>query len=145
MTAIGYTVCDATRVIRHCWKKKTKTNQNKTRNENECEKNRARGKTRQKKDKLNIELFVMLNLRISKSTNFDSSRLQQSSDASKIITLFVTRWLPALMISYLIGSFEIMMMPEDMFLFGTIMANLFNSSFYLRIKSKGDLRIQRCH
>ena len=87
--------------------KKTKTNQNKTRNENECEKNRARGKTRQKKDKLNIELFVMLNLRISKSTNFDSSRLQQSSDASKIITLFVTRWLPALTISYLIGSFEI--------------------------------------
>ena len=87
----------------------------------------------------------MLNLRISKSTNFDSSRLQQSSDASKIITLFITRWLPALMISYLIGSFEIMMMPENMFLFGTIMANLFNSSFYLRIKSKGDLRIQRCH
>ena len=145
MTAIAYTVCDATRVIRHCWKKKTKTNQNKTRNKNRCEKNWARGKTRQKKDKLNIELFVMLNLRISKSTNFDSSRLQQSSDASKIITLFVTRWLPALMISYLIGSFEIMMMPEDMFLFGTIMANLFNSSFYLRIKSKGDLKIQRCH
>ena len=57
----------------------------------------------------------MLNLRISKSTNFDTSRLQQSSDASKIITLFVTRWLQALTISYLIGSFEIMMMPEDMF------------------------------
>ena len=87
----------------------------------------------------------MLNLRISKSTNFDSSRLQQSSDASKIITLFVTRWLPALTISYLIGSLEIMMMPKDMFLFGTIMANLFNSCFNLRIKSKGDLRIQRCH
>ena len=87
----------------------------------------------------------MLNLRISKSTNFDSSRLQQSSDASKIITLFVTRWLQALTISYLIGSFEIMMMPKDIFLFGTIMANLFNISFNLRIKSKGDLRIQRCH
>ena len=96
-------------------KKKTKTNQNKTRNKNRCEKNWARGKTRQKKDKLNIELFVMPNLRISKSTNFDSSRLQQSSDASKIITLFVTLWLQALTISYLIGSFEIMMMPEDMF------------------------------
>ena len=88
----------------------------KTRNENKYEKNRARGKTRQKKDKLNIELFVMLNLRISKSTNFDSSRLQQSSDASKIITLFVTRWLQALTISYLIGSFEIMMMSKHMFL-----------------------------
>ena len=87
----------------------------------------------------------MLNLRISKSTNFDTSRLQQSSDASKIITLFATRWLQALTISYLIGSFEIMMMPKDMFPFGTIMVNLFNSSFNLRIKSKGDLRIQRCH
>ena len=28
--------------------------------------------------------------------------------------LFVTRWLQALTISYLIGSFEIMMMPKDM-------------------------------
>ena len=44
-------------------KKQNKTNQNKTRNENKYEKNRARGKTRQKKDKLNIELFVMQNLR----------------------------------------------------------------------------------
>ena len=43
--------------------KKTKTNENKTRNENKYEKNRASGKTGQKKDKLNIELFVMLNLR----------------------------------------------------------------------------------
>ena len=145
LTAIGYTVWWRYSCHSSLLKKKTKTNQNKTRNENECEKNRARGKTRQKKDKLNIELFVMLNLRISKSTNFDSSRLQQSSDASKIITLFVTRWLPALTISYLIGSFEIMMMPKDIFLFGTIMANLFNISFNLRIKSKGDLRIQRCH
>ena len=42
--------------------KKNKANKNKTRNENKYEKNRARGKTRQKKDKLNIELFVMLNL-----------------------------------------------------------------------------------
>ena len=42
---------------------KKKTNKNKTRNENKYEKNRARGKTRQKKDKLNIEMFVMLNLR----------------------------------------------------------------------------------
>ena len=91
-------------------KKKNKTNQNKTRNEKKCEKNRARGKTRQKKDKLNIEVFLMLNLRISKSANF-----------------------------------EIMMMPKDIFLFGTIMANLFNSCFNLRIKSKGDLRIQRRH
>ena len=87
----------------------------------------------------------MLNLRISKSTNFDSSRLQQSSDASKIITLFVTRWLQALTISFLIDSFEIIMMPKDMFFSGTIMANLFNSSFNLRVKNNGDLRIQRCH
>ena len=59
--------------------------------------------------------------------------------------LFATRWLQALTISYLIGSFEIMMMPKDMFLFGTIMENLFNSSFNLRIKNKGDLKIQRCY
>ena len=32
-------------------------------NENKYEKNRARGKTQQEKDKLNIELFVMLDLR----------------------------------------------------------------------------------
>ena len=87
----------------------------------------------------------MLNLRISKSTNFDSSRLQQSSDASKIITLFVTRWLQALTISYLIGSFEIMTMSKDMFFFRTIMENVFNRSFNLRIKNKEDLRIQQCH
>ena len=43
--------------------KKNEANKNKTRNENKYEKNRARGKTRQKKDKLNIEMFVMLNLR----------------------------------------------------------------------------------
>ena len=42
---------------------KNQTNQNKTRNENKYEKIRAREKTRQKKDKLNIEMFVMLNLR----------------------------------------------------------------------------------
>ena len=59
--------------------------------------------------------------------------------------LFVTRWLQALTISYLIGSFEIMMMPKDMFFFGTIMANLFNSSFNLRIKNKRDPRTQQCH
>ena len=53
---------------------------------------------------------------VSKSANFDTSRLKQSSDASKIITLFVTRWLQALTISYLIGSFEIMMMSKHMFI-----------------------------
>ena len=58
LTEIGYTVMSFVTV-----EKKTKTNENKTRNENKYEKNRASGKTRQKKDKLNIELFVMLNLR----------------------------------------------------------------------------------
>ena len=43
--------------------KKPKQMKKKTRNENKYEKNRTRGKTRQKKDKLNIEIFVMLNLR----------------------------------------------------------------------------------
>ena len=53
------------------------------------------------------------------------------------VTLFVTRWLQALTISYLIDSFEIIMMPKEMF-FGTIMANKFKSSFNFRIKKKGD-------
>ena len=43
--------------------KKTKTNQNETRKESKYEKNRAIRETRKKKDKLNIEMFVMLNLR----------------------------------------------------------------------------------
>ena len=57
--------------------------------------------------------------------------------------LLVTRWLQALTISYLIGVFEIMIMPIEMF--GTITANKFNGSFILRIKNKGDLKIKRCH
>ena len=44
-------------------KKRKPIKKKKTRNENKYEKNRARGKTQQEKDKLNIELFVMLNLR----------------------------------------------------------------------------------
>ena len=59
--------------------------------------------------------------------------------------LLVTRWLQALTISYLIGLFEIMIMPKEMFLLGTITANTFNGSFNLRIKNKGDLRVERCH
>ena len=59
--------------------------------------------------------------------------------------LLVTRWLQALTISYLIGLFEIMIMPKEMFLLGTITANTFNCSFILRIKNKGDLRVERCH
>ena len=56
--------------------------------------------------------------------------------------LLVTRWLQALTISYLIGVFEIMIMPIEMF--GTITANKFNGSCILRIKNKGDLRVERC-
>ena len=40
-----------------------KPKQIKTKHEMKYEKIRAREKTRQKKDKLNIEMFVMLNLR----------------------------------------------------------------------------------
>ena len=47
--------------------------------------------------------------------------------------LFVTRWLQALTISYLIGSFEIMMMPKDKFFFGTIVANKSKISFPLAL------------
>ena len=46
--------------------------------------------------------------------------------------LFVTGWLQALTISYLIGSFEIMMMPKDIF-FGTIVANKSKISFPLAL------------
>ena len=62
------------------------------------------------------ESFVnLVNLQGFYSTSFDSYWLQQSSDASETIMLFVTGWLQALTISYLIGSFEIMMMPKDIF------------------------------
>ena len=56
--------------------------------------------------------------RVSNGTNFYRYRFQQSHDAStcKIIMLLVTRWLQALTISYLIGLFEIMIMPKEMFL-----------------------------
>ena len=36
-------------------------------------------------------------------------------------------------------------MPEEIFFFGTITANKFNSSFILSIKNKGDLRVELCH
>ena len=72
----------------------------------------ARSKTRQKKDKRNIKLVVILVSRVSKRTNFDSYQFQQSNDASKIIMLLFTRWLQELTISYLIGLFEIMIMPK---------------------------------
>ena len=73
----------------------------------------ASSKTRQKKDKRNVKLVVILE---SPESNFDNFRFQQSNDASKIIMLLVTRWLQALTISYLIGLFEIMIMPKEMFL-----------------------------
>ena len=52
-----------------------------------------------------------------KKTNFYRYRFQQSNDAStcKIIMLLVTRWLQALTISYLIGLFEIVIMPKEFF------------------------------
>ena len=62
------------------------------------------------------------------------------------VMLLVTRWWQVLTISYLTDSFEIIIMPKEMFYFGTIMANKFKSSFFnIRVKKKGDLRIQQCH
>ena len=76
----------------------------------------ASKKSRQKKDKRNIKLVVILKSpEFLKRTNFDSYPFQQSNDASRIIMLLVTRWLQALTISYLIGLFEIMIMPKEMF------------------------------
>ena len=59
--------------------------------------------------------------------------------------LLFTRWLQELTISYLIGLFEIMIMPKRNIFFGTITANKSNGSFILRIKNKGDLRVERYH
>ena len=59
--------------------------------------------------------------------------------------LFFTRWLQELTISYLIGLFEITIMPKRNIFFGTITANKSNGSFTLRIKNKGDLRVERYH
>ena len=100
-------------------------------------KKRARSKTRQNREKPNFKLFV-----IRKSPKFLKGPILTAIG----VTLFVTRWWQALTISYLTDSFEIVIMPKEMFFFGTIMANKFKSSFFnFRVKKKGNLRIQRCH
>ena len=42
--------------------------------------------------------------------------------------LFVTQWLKALTISYLIGSFETMMMPKDMFFFSSRLWQIYSTA-----------------
>ena len=85
--------------------------------------------------------------RIRNKNRYEKKSEKQNSTAiGNGVTLFVTRWWQALTISYLTDSFEIIIMPKEMFFFGTIMANKFKSSFFnFRVKKKGDLRIQRCH
>ena len=72
--------------------------------------------------KPNFKLFVIL-----KSPEFLKGPILTA--IGNIVTLFVTRWLQALTISYLIDSFEIIMMPKEMFFFGMIVANKLKSSF----------------
>ena len=84
-------------------------------------KKKARSKTRQNGEKPNIKLFVIL-----KSSEFLKGPI--FTEIGKRGTLFVTRWLQVVTISYLTDSFEIIIMPKEMF-FITIMANKFKSSF----------------
>ena len=101
-------------------------------------KKKVRSKTRQNGEKPNFKLFVIL-----KSPQFLKGPILTAIGNG--VTLFVTRWWQALTISYLTDSFEIMIMPKEMFFwhdYGKI-----NSKAVLnfRVKRKGDLRIQRCH
>ena len=84
-------------------------------------KKKARSKTRQNGEKPNFKLFVIL-----KSPEFLKGPILTAIGNG--VTLFVTRWWQALTISYLTDSFEIIIMPQEIF-FGTIMANKFKSSF----------------
>ena len=115
-----------------------KTNQIKrTWNKNRHEK-KMRSKTLWNRGKPNLKLFVIL-----KSPQFLKGPIFIA--IGNKVMLFVTRWWQALTISYLTDSFEIIIMPKEMF-FITIMANKFKSSFFnFRVKKKGDLRIQQCH
>ena len=86
------------------------------------------------------------NLQSFYKDQFWQKSVLQSDDARKIVMSFVTRLLQALTISYLIDSFEIIMMPKEMF----FLARLWQISskvvfFNFRVKKKGDLRIQQCH
>ena len=84
-------------------------------------KKKTRSKTRQNGEKPNFKLFVIL-----KSSEFLKGPI--FTEIGKRGTLFVTRWLQVVTISYLTDSFEIIIMPKEMF-FITIMANKFKSSF----------------
>ena len=98
-----------------------------------------RSRTLENREKPNLKLFIKL-----KSPQFLKGPIFIA--IGNKVMLFVTRWWQVLTISYLTDSFEIIIMPKEMFYFGTIMANKFKSSFFnFRLKKKGDLRIQQCH
>ena len=99
-------------------KKQTKSKEHEIKTDT---KKKARSKTRQNREKPNFKLFVILN-----SPEFVKGPILTAIGLR--VTLFVTRWLQALTISYLIDSFEKLLMPKEMF-FGTIMANKLKSSF----------------
>ena len=71
-------------------------------------KKRARSKTQQNREKPNFKLFV-----IRKSPKFLKGPILTAIGNG--VTLFVTRWWQALTISYLTDSFEIIIMPKEMF------------------------------
>ena len=75
-----------------------------------------------RREKPNFKLFVIL-----KPPEFLKGPIVTA--IGNRVTLFVTRWWQALTISYLINSYEIIMIPKQMFFFGTIMANKFKISF----------------
>ena len=109
-----------------------------TRNKNRYEKKRPRSKTRQNGEKPNFKLFVIL-----KSPEFLKGPILTAIGNG--VTLFVTRWWQALTISYLTDSFEIIIMPKEMFFLARLWQINSKAVLNFRVKKKGDLRIQRCH
>ena len=100
----------------------TKTKQIKrTWNKNRHEKKKTRSRTLENREKPNLKLFIIL-----KSPQFLKGPIFIA--IGNKVMLFVTRWWQVLTISYLTDSFEIIIMPKEMF-FITIMANKFKSSF----------------
>ena len=93
-----------------------KKNQNKTKHEIKTstqKKGELKLDRTEKNQILNCSQYC--NLQSFYKDQFWQKSVLQSDDARKIVMLFVTRLLQALTISYVIDSFEIIMMPKEMF------------------------------
>ena len=121
---------------------KNKTKQNKTKHEIKTGTKKT-GELKldrtEKNQILNCSQYC--NLQSFYKDQFWQKSVLQSDDARKIVMLFVARWLQALTISYLIDSFEIMLMPKEMCFLAQLWQINSKVVFNFGIKKKGDLRI----